>query len=178
MSEYPSPVGELDRRAGPADRRARLSARDGPWARKRPGGAASSEWPSPPDVWASTVAAWLRAVEVGDDAAALALLAEDVAWRVPGDPPIGGVRRGPGRVLAYQAERLARTGGTFRQRLLAIEGGGPVVSVSLRSEARRDGRTLAVPTMLVFELTGGRISGVHELPGDLPAWEAFWALDP
>lgn len=101
---------------------------------------------------------------------------EDIVWTVRGAPPVGGEWTGCEGVFAYHAllERLSE--GTFRQRLIALEGSrGSIVDAYLRTTAARNGRTLDIPTLAVFELGGGRVTRVTELPGDTAAWEAFWA---
>jgi len=101
---------------------------------------------------------------------------DDIAWSVPGPPPVGGEWTGPSGVFAYHAllERLSE--GTFRQRLVALEGSrGASVVAYLRTTVSRRGRELDIPTLAAFELAAGRVRRVTELPGDRAAWDAFWA---
>jgi hypothetical protein len=57
----------------------------------------------------------------GDDTAALrGLLADDIAWHVPGRSPIAGHYHGHQEVLGYFAARRARAKATFRVRSRAI----------------------------------------------------------
>jgi ketosteroid isomerase-like protein len=101
---------------------------------------------------------------------------DDVTWSVPGPSPIGGEWIGPDRIFGYHAllERLSE--GTFRQTLVALEGSrGSIVDAYLRTTATRKGRRLEIPTLAVFELVGGRVRRVTEMPGDHEAWNAFWA---
>jgi ketosteroid isomerase-like protein len=101
---------------------------------------------------------------------------DDIVWSVSGGPPVGGEWAGPERIFAYHRLLERLSGGTFRQQLLALEGcRGSTVSAYLRTSARRDGRTLETPTLAIFELVGGRVRRVTEMPGDPAAWEAFWA---
>jgi ketosteroid isomerase-like protein len=100
---------------------------------------------------------------------------DDITWSVSGPPPVGGERVGPDGVFAYHdlLERLSE--GTFRQHLVALEGcRGSTVTAYLRTTAARSGRRLEIPTLAVFELAGGRVRRVTELPGDREAWAAFW----
>ena len=102
--------------------------------------------------------------------------ADEIVWSVRGAQPVGGEWKGAEGVFAYHAllERLSE--GTFRQRLVALEGcRGSSVTAYLRTTAARNGRELDIPTLAVFELSGGRVIRVTEMPGDLPAWDAFWA---
>jgi ketosteroid isomerase-like protein len=102
--------------------------------------------------------------------------AEDIAWCVRGEPPVGGEWIGAEGVFAYHGLLERLSGGTFRQRLIALEGSrGSIVDAYLRTTATRKGRRLDIPTLAVFELSCGRVQRVTELPGDHDAWEAFWA---
>jgi ketosteroid isomerase-like protein len=101
---------------------------------------------------------------------------DDIVWTVRGVPPAGGRWTGAEGVFAYHRLLERLSGGTYRQHLLALEGSrGPIVNAYLRTTARRRDRQLSIPTLAVFELVGGRVSRVTELPGDLEAWQAFWA---
>ena len=101
---------------------------------------------------------------------------DDITWLVRGRPPVGGEHVGPEAVFAYHALLARLSAGTFRQHLIALEGSrSATVNAYLRTSATRNGRRLEIPTLAVFELAGGRIRRVTELPGDRDAWEAFWA---
>ena len=82
---------------------------------------------------------------------------------------------GADAIFGYH-HRLARlSGDTFRQRVVALQAGqGPIVEAFLRSTGRRGHRELSMPTLVVFELSGGRIQMVTEMPGDPSAWHDFW----
>ncbi len=101
---------------------------------------------------------------------------DQIIWRVLGEGRLAGEWIGPEKVFAYHrlAERL--TNGDFSQRLIALEGShGVTVNAYLRTTGTRKGRRLDIPTLAMFELTGGRIRCVTEVPGDRDAWRDFWA---
>lgn len=101
---------------------------------------------------------------------------DDIVWAVRGVPPAGGRWTGAEGVFSYHRLLERLSGGTYRQHLIALEGSrGPIVNAYLRTTARRRDMDLSIPTLAVFELVGGRVSRVTELPGDLEAWQAFWA---
>ncbi len=178
-------------RPDPAAPPVRLPARD-----RRASAAGSGASPDP----AATVARWPLDVEGalggawrGDPAIAIvrgslvdyrsgradrASLAwhDDISWFVPGPPPVGGRWSGPDGIFEYHALLTQLSSGTFRQHLVALEGSrGSIVDAYVRTTAMRDGRRLEMPSLVVFELAAGRVRCVTELPGDLAAWEAFWA---
>jgi hypothetical protein len=97
-----------------------------------------------------------------------------IVWRIKGNGHDEELR-GADAIFAYH-RRLARlTGDTFRQRVIALQAEqGPIVEAFLRSTGRRGQRELNIPTLVVFELSGGRIQTVTEMPGDPAAWHDFW----
>jgi len=128
------------------------------------------------DAALATVRACLDDYRSGRADQASRLWHDDISWVVRGPRPVGGEWIGVDRVFAYHAllERLSE--GTFTQRLMALEGSrGAIVDAYLRTTATRGGRRLDIPTLAVFELAGGRIRRVTELPGDHEAWDTFWA---
>jgi hypothetical protein len=96
---------------------------------------------------------------------------ERIIWRVDG----GVSFIGPEGVFTYHLQVAALTDDTFRQKLVSLEAsGGPIVEAHVRTTAQRQGRTLDIPTLIVFELAAMRIRHVTEIPGDQAAWDAFW----
>jgi hypothetical protein len=82
---------------------------------------------------------------------------------------------GPEEIFSYHSALERLSGGTFRQSLVSLEAsGGPIVEAHVRTTATRPGRSLDIPTLLVFELAGGRLRRVTEIAGDLAAWDGFW----
>lgn len=100
---------------------------------------------------------------------------DDVVWRVLGSGPLAGEWTGAEQVFAYHGLAVRLSDGDYRQRLVALEGSrGSIVNAYLRTTARRGDRRLDMPTLLVFEIAGGRVKRVTELPGDRDAWARFW----
>jgi hypothetical protein len=126
------------------------------------------------DPWQSMVRDSIAAYREGRSDVATWSWTPDIVWRVSanGDSE---EHQGAERIFAYH-QRLARmSGGTFRQRLIAIQGSqGPIVEAYLRTSARRGSRRLELPALVVFELQGNRIAAVTELPGDPAEWTRFW----
>ena len=100
---------------------------------------------------------------------------DGIVWRVVGAGPTPDAV-GPDAVVDHHARLLERTSGTFRQTLVSLEcSNGPIVEAHVRTTATRGDRNLDIPTLIVFELSAMRICQVTEIPGDVAAWEAFWA---
>ncbi len=139
------------------------------------------------DPWARVVHLAILDARRDRDADASAKWEDDAAWHIAGfDPTLAGADPETGtmphdavgaeRVRAYHRELARLTDGTYAQQLISLEGGrGPLVEAHLRTTARRGDRVLEMPTLMVFELPSLRIRRVTEFPGDLPAWDAFWA---
>lgn len=101
---------------------------------------------------------------------------EDVTWRVVGSTAFSDTWAGRDGILDYRRLLGRLSDGTFRQRLIGLEGsGGATVAAYLRTTATRLDRRLDIPTLIDFELAEGRIRMVTELPGDRVAWDRFWS---
>jgi ketosteroid isomerase-like protein len=101
---------------------------------------------------------------------------DDIVWRCIGRGPLSGEWVGAEAIFDYHrlAERLSD--GNFRQRLIALEGSfGSIVNAYLRTTASRSGRQLDMPSLVTFEINGGRVKRVLELPGDRDGWASFWS---
>jgi ketosteroid isomerase-like protein len=135
--------------------------------------------PSPAgDPWVGIVRQALDLLRDGDPLDAAAAWSDDVVWRVAGDGPVSGDHEGLAGILDYHGALLRLSGGTFRQRLLVLEGSrGPVVSAHVRTWAERADDRLDIPSLLVFELGQLRIHRVTELPGDQARWDQFWRTE-
>ena len=97
-----------------------------------------------------------------------------IVWRIQGNGPNEDLA-GADAIFGYHRRLAKLTGDTFRQRVIALQAGqGPIVEAFLRSSGRRGHRELDIPTLVVFELSGGRIQTVTEMPGDPAAWHDFW----
>jgi RNA 2',3'-cyclic 3'-phosphodiesterase len=103
------------------------------------------------------------------------LLADDVAWHVPGASAIAGGHRGVEAVLAYMDARRRIMDGTFR---VTVHGAaviaGRVVQLAGGS-AVRDGREVAWETVGVFRVADGRIAECWLVPFDQAAFDAIWS---
>jgi uncharacterized protein len=127
------------------------------------------------DAFAQVVRESLDQYRLGRAAAARRFWADDIVWIVPGEGPASGEHRGAEAIFDRHRLLDELSGGSFRQLLLALEGSnGPVVAAYMWTEAQRAERTLSIPSLIVFEVSGGRIVKVTELPGDQAAWDRFW----
>jgi hypothetical protein len=102
--------------------------------------------------------------------------ADSIRWRLQCGGRFAGDHHGAEGIFDYHRRLEALTGGTFQQRVIALQAsGGPIVEAHLRTTATRRGDRLEIPSLLVFEVGGGQVQVVTELPGDPVAWEGFWS---
>jgi ketosteroid isomerase-like protein len=178
-----------ERRSG-LDRRAdEVMVADGGGRRLDPSASRAPSWPldvapgwahpRPRDPWADVVQRSIDAYRSGRIDELRQTWDESITWRVTGGrggPVLADHATGPDGVFEFHRQLVARTNGTFRQRLISLEGSqGPIVEAHVRTTASRRGRSLDQPCLLVFELSAGRIHSVKEIPGDCSAWDRFWA---
>jgi hypothetical protein len=132
--------------------------------------------PAELDPWESIVRRAIDDLRFGRLEEAATTWHPDAVWHVRCDPHHRQELAGPEAVLDHHRELAAQTAQTFHQRLLGLVGSaGPIVTAYVRTLARRGRRSLDQPTLITFELAGGRIRSVTEMPGDVPAWCRFWA---
>ncbi len=104
------------------------------------------------------------------------LLADDVTWHAPGVAQHAGIRRGKAELFASMRRLAELTAGTLRSDLVDVLANDKRAVVLQMTRAEREGRpALNDREVIVFELSGGRITVVREHPGDLHAMDAFFA---
>ena len=132
--------------------------------------------PATLDPWAWIVRRTIDDLRLGRVEEALASWHPDATWEVRCAPAHGTPLVGPEAVVDHHRTLGLRTGQTFRQRLFGLAGSaGPIVTAYVRSHARMGHRILDQPALITFELTGGRIRKVIEMPGDVADWCSFWS---
>lgn len=105
-----------------------------------------------------------------------ALLADDVAWHVPGDNAIAGVYVGPDAVLDYFARRREMAAGSFRMYPGdVLTGDEDHVAVLTDGTATIDGVERRWSTVGLYRFHGdGRLAACWLLPLDTAAFDAIW----
>jgi hypothetical protein len=132
--------------------------------------------PATLDPWASIVRRAIDDLRLGRLEEALVTWDPGATWEVRCAPAHGRPLVGPEAVVEHHRTLGLRTGQTFGQRLFGLAGSaGPIVTAYVRSHARIGRRILDQPALITFELTGGRIRKVIEMPGDIAAWCSFWS---
>ena len=110
----------------------------------------------------------------GDDTAALrGLLADDIAWHVPGRSPIAGHYHGHQEVLDYFAARRARAKATFRVQPRAILADDERAVQLADGQLERDGRLRTWQTVGVFPSPTARSPNAGWCPSTVPVRRAL-----
>jgi YbgC/YbaW family acyl-CoA thioester hydrolase len=111
----------------------------------------------------------------GGSAALREVLADDVAWHVPGSSAIAGDHRGIEAVLGYFARRRDLADRSFRMtnRRILTDDDGWVAAIT-DGYAVIDGRDLTWSTVGLYQVRDGRIAACRLLPFDAAAFDAIW----
>jgi ketosteroid isomerase-like protein len=105
-----------------------------------------------------------------------ALLADDVAWVVPGRNLIAGEYRGIDEVMAYFARRRDVAAGSFRMHPGdLLTGDGDHVAVLTDGTATIGGVERRWSTVGLYRLREGRVAACWLLPLDQAAFDAIWS---
>ena len=111
----------------------------------------------------------------GDLAALAAQYAEDATWTVPGNSPYAGTKHGRDAIIAFLVEVATISGGTYKTTNLALAGVDGRVFALDSSQATRNGKTLNMTGVNVFELKDGLVQSVQQYFEDTTESDAFWA---
>lgn len=111
----------------------------------------------------------------GDQEHVRAMLAEDVAWHVPGHSALAGDHRGRDEVLRYFVARRELAQATFRivvRDVLADDERGVILA---GGRVQRDGETFAWETVGVFRFADAKIAECWVLPYDQYSFDEIWS---
>ncbi len=112
----------------------------------------------------------------GDDAGLRTLLAEDIAWHVPGASPIAGDYLGYAQVLAYFTRRRGLANSTMRMhpRELLVGDDAHIASVT-DGTATIGGSEHSWSTVGLYRIADGRIAECWLLPLDPVTFDRAWS---
>lgn len=116
-----------------------------------------------------------EAFGVGDVPTVLGLLADDVAWHIPGRSPLSGDYKGHDGVLDFFGRCQELSGGTIRVGADEILADGERVVVLSTVSAERHGQFWSSPEVHVLRVVDGHITEFREFQGDQATEDLFWA---
>jgi ketosteroid isomerase-like protein len=111
----------------------------------------------------------------GDQERVRAMLAEDVAWHVPGRSAIAGHYRGRDEVLRYFVDRRELAHATFRIVVRGVLADDERAVIFAGGQVQRDGETSTWETVAVFRIADGTIAECWVLPYDQYSFDEIWS---
>jgi ketosteroid isomerase-like protein len=112
--------------------------------------------------------------EAGEEAVT-DLLADDIAWHVPGRNAIAGDYRGKPAVLDYFARRRDKARGSFRVTVRRTLADDEFVLQLAGGRAELGGRVREWETVGVYRIAEGRIAECWLVPFDQHAFDEIWS---
>jgi ketosteroid isomerase-like protein len=112
----------------------------------------------------------------GDQEPARAMLADDVAWHVPGRSAIAGDYRGLDEVLRYFATRRRLARETFRIDVRGVLTDDERAVVFAASSVQLHGDRRGWDTVAVFRVSEGKIAECWVYPYDQYAFDEIWSV--
>jgi len=110
------------------------------------------------------------------DVPALAdVFAADVVWHYPGTSDLSGDHVGRDAVLGFLGQFMERSGGTYRAVLREVMASEKFASGWANDVATRDGKSLDVNAVVVFQMSDGKVVEAWHYFDDLAALDDFWA---
>ena len=104
-----------------------------------------------------------------------AMLAEDVAWHVPGRSRIAGDYRGRDEVLRYFVARRELAQATFRIVVRGVLADDERAVIFAGGQVQRDGVTSTWETVGVFRIADDKIAECWVLPYDQYSFDEIWS---
>jgi len=124
---------------------------------------------------AALVRAAYDAFSRGDIPGAMAAMADDIVWHVPGRGPLSHDYRGPAEVVGFFGHFMELSGGTFELRVDDVLAKEDRVVVLCTTSARRGGRSWSSPQVHVWTVKDGKATTFREYAGDEQSEDEFWS---
>jgi len=116
-----------------------------------------------------------EAFNAGDMDTFKEILAEDAVWRIGGTGGLSGEKRGREAILGYFGELGARSNGSVRVNVEDLALGDKYAIGIHTTRAQRDGKSLDQREILVFTISGGKITECREFAQDSAGLADFWS---
>ena len=116
------------------------------------------------------------AQQLGDAAALMDMLADDIVWHVPGRNLLSRDYHGKAEVAGFWARARELSGGTVRTELIDVLGGEEFGIVLVRVFAERGGERLGGQFQaFTYRIQDGRVAEFWFMVQDRYAVDAFWS---
>ncbi|MGN7200463.1 nuclear transport factor 2 family protein [Arthrobacter sp. SAFR-044] len=103
------------------------------------------------------------------------LFTEDAIWHIGGTGGLSGDKKGVGEILAYFGELFSRSEGTLKLTLDDVAAGDRYTIGVQSNHAERDGKALDQRTVIVFTISGGKVTEALEMAEDTAQVSDFWS---
>jgi ketosteroid isomerase-like protein len=110
----------------------------------------------------------------GDIPSAMAAMADDIVWHVPGRGPLSRDYRGHAEVLGFFGHFMQLSDGTFQLRVDDVLAKDDRVVVLCTTSAQRGGRRWSSPQVHVWTVKDGKATTFREYAGDEQTEDEFW----
>jgi ketosteroid isomerase-like protein len=124
---------------------------------------------------AATIRAGYEAFGKGDIPAVAQLLADDIAWHIPGRSDLSGDYRGRDEVIAFFTQVAQRSEGSFRLEIHDLLASDEHVVAIVTEIAHRGDQVLNARTTHVWHVRDGQATEFWALAADGYALDEFWS---
>ena len=111
----------------------------------------------------------------GDVPKAMAAMADDILWHVPGRGPLSRDYRGHQEVLGFFQHFMELSSGTFRIQVDDVLAKGDRVIALVTESAERKGRKWSSPQVHAWTVKNGKATVFWQFQGDQQTEDEFWA---
>lgn len=123
---------------------------------------------------AAVVRRGYEAFSAGDMDTLRELFTEDAVWNTGGTGTLSGVKQGREAILAYFGELGSRSNGSLKVTLEDVATGDRYAIGVHSNQAQRDGKSLDQRSVIVFTISGGKVTEALELQEDTAKVADFW----
>ncbi|HYZ91937.1 MAG TPA: nuclear transport factor 2 family protein [Actinomycetota bacterium] len=102
------------------------------------------------------------------------LWTDDVVWHVGGQSPLAGDYKGQDEIIAFFGKTFEQTGGTLQIDLHDVLGNDEHAVALVTLKAKRDGKSLEMNAVHVFELRDGKTAEFWAFNEDDRRADEFW----
>jgi uncharacterized protein len=110
----------------------------------------------------------------GDVPKAMAAMAPDILWHVPGRGPLSRDYRGHQEVLGFFQHFMELSGGTFRIQVDDVLAKGERVIALVTESAERKGKKWSSPQVHAWTVKNGKATLFWQFQGDQQTEDEFW----
>lgn len=103
------------------------------------------------------------------------LFTEDAVWHVGGSGGLSGDKKGRDAILAYFGELGSRSQGSLKLTLEDVATGDRYTTGVQSNHAERDGKSLDQRAVIVFTISGGKVTEALEMAEDTGKVSDFWS---